>query len=267
MNQAGGVLNIDGIGREREAGFWQRQFQPQATLKQSIFDVFFGIAMPVACFIFDPMIFRGNFIGGWPLFGKLQFPVYAMAFIEISALATWLCGRKRLGDYAVAIGGFLYAGALISLLIGIILFPLSLLGIAFAGLGLLGFTPFFTALVFWRNGRSALAHNPEAAGGRRKLASLALALVFVIGAPLALHLKISSSAQESLRKILEGDEREAAAAADHLRFIGYFTQAETDKIVWAYHNEQDQARRERLARIYLSITGSEIEARLTYLLD
>jgi hypothetical protein len=267
MNQAGGLLNIGEGGRESEPGFWQRQFQPQATLKQAIFDVFFGIAMPVACFTFDPMIFRGNFMGGWPLFGKLQFPVYAMAFIEISALTIWLCGRRRLGDYAVAIGGFLYAGALISLLIGIILFPLSLLGIAFAGLGLLGFTPFFTALVFWRNGRRAFGLNPEAAGGRRKLASLALALVFVMGAPLAVHLKISSSAEDSLRKILEGDEREAAAAAEHLRIIGYFTQAETDKIVRAYHNEQDQARRERLARIYLSLTGRDIEARLTYLLD
>lgn len=263
------MLNIESAGREGERrwrGFLQRQFQPQPTLRQTIFDVLFGIALPILCFIFDPIVFRGNFMAGMALFGKLQFPAYAMAFIEISALTLWLCAGKRLGHYAVAIGGFLYAGALISLVIGVVLFPLSLLGLLF-GIGLLGFTPFLTSIVFWRNGRRAISLHPGGVNGRRSLVALALGLMFVAGVPLAIHLKISSVAQESLQKILEGDEREAEAAAERFRLIGYLTETETDKIVWAYHNEQDQARRDRLARLYLRITGKDIEARLVYLLD
>lgn len=269
MNGAG-VLNIESAGSGDEgsrAGFWRRQFQPEPTRGKTIFDVLFGIVLPILCFVFDPIIFRGNFFGGTALFGRIQLPVYLMAFIEISALTIWLCGGKRLGRRSVALGGFLYTGALISLLIGVVLLPLSLIGIFVVGLGLLGFTPFFTALVFWRNGRRAFMRSPEEVSDGRKLAAAALALVFVLGLPVTAHLKISGITEESIQQILTGDETQAEAAAEKLRFIGSFNQSETDKIVWAYNNERDEARREKLARLYYRITGTDIERRLTFLLD
>jgi hypothetical protein len=265
-----GVLNIESAGSGNEGnpvGFWRRQFQPEPTRGKTIFDVSFGIVLPILCFVFDPIVFRGNFFGSTALFGRIQLPVYLMAFIEISALATWLCAGKRLGRRSVALGGFLYAGALISLLIGVVLLPLSLIGIALAGLGLLGFTPFLTALVFWRNGRRAFDLSHDEVTGGRKLAALALALIFILGLPVTAHLKISGITEESIRKILTGDEMEAEAAAENLRLIGRITQSETDKIVLAYNNERDEARRERLARLYFRITGTDIERRLTFLLD
>ncbi|HEX8173964.1 MAG TPA: hypothetical protein VF543_02470 [Pyrinomonadaceae bacterium] len=269
MDKAG-VLNIESAGSRDEGsriGFWRRQFQLETTRRKTIFDVLFGIVLPILCFIFDPIVFRGNFFGGTALFGRIQLPVYLMAFVEISALTIWLCAGKRLGRRPVALGGFLYAGALISLLIGIVLLPLSLIGIALLGLGLLGFTPFLTALVFWRNGRRAFHQSPDEVTGGIKLASLALALVFIIGLPVMAHLKISSITEESIQKILKGDEIEAEAAAEKLRFIGRLNQPETDKIVWTYNNERDEARRARLARLYFRVTGMDIERRLTLLLD
>lgn len=266
-----GVLGIEGGGsleEKREPKFWQRQFQQQPTRNQIIFDVAFGIALPVLCFIFDPIVFRGNFFGGSPLFGQIRFPAYALAFIEISTLLIWLCARERLGAYALTISGFLYTGAHVSLLIGIALVPLSLFGIFFAGIGLLGFTPFITSLVFWRNARRAFNLYPvRAAGSKRKLGAFALGIIFVVGFPLAAHLKISQVADASLKKILEGDELEAQEATAQLRRITYLTDANTDKIVWAYHNEQDQTRRARLSRAYLKLTGGDIERRRTLLLD
>ncbi|HKS26700.1 MAG TPA: hypothetical protein VJS44_02720 [Pyrinomonadaceae bacterium] len=269
MNGAG-VLNIERGGVKEEGRwvrFWRRQFQPEATRGQTVFDVVFGIVLPILCFIFDPAIFRGNFFGGHALFERIQLPVYAMALIEISALTVWLCAGKRLAHRSAALGGMLYAGALISLLIGIALLPLSLIGILLLGLGLLGFTPFFTALVFFRNGRRAFHLGSETVGGERKLAAMALGLLFVLGLPAAVHVKVSGIAEESIEKILKGDETEAQAAAEQLRFISYFAGTETDKIVWAYHNEQNQVRRDRLARLYFRITGKDIEQRLTFLLD
>ncbi|HEV7842869.1 MAG TPA: hypothetical protein VGO69_04190 [Pyrinomonadaceae bacterium] len=264
-----GVLNIESAGgaeAKRKPGFWQRQFQQQATKKQKVFDVVFGVTLPVLCFIFDPIVFRGNFIGGAPLFGKLQFLAYAIAFIEISTLLIWLRARERLGAHAVTVGGFLYTGALISLLIGIVLLPLSLIGLVF-GIGILGFTPFVTFIVFWRNGRRAINLCLERVSRERKLGALVLGIIFVVGGPLAAHLKISQVSHASLTKILEGDAREAEEASEQLRLIGYLTYTNTDKTVWAYNGEQDQTRRARLARAYLKITGKDIEARNTYLFD
>jgi hypothetical protein len=266
MNRAG-VLNIEGAGVEEvKPRFWRRQFQPQATGKQTVFDVLFGIVLPVLCFIFDPIVFRGNFFGGMPLFGQLTFLAYSIAFIEILVLAVWLCGRERLGARAIAMGGFLLTGALISLLIGILILPLSLIGILFL-IGILGFTPFVTAFVFWRNGRRAINLYPERVNRARKLGALMLGLIFVLGAPLAIHLKISQIADDSLAEILEGEERELAEATMKLRLMSYLTDTQTDKIVWAYHAEQAPVRRERLARAYLLVTGKDIEMRLTYLID
>jgi hypothetical protein len=232
-----------------------------------IFDVLFGIVTPLLCFIFDPIVFRGNFIGGTPLLGRLQLMAYSVAFIEISMLAIWLFGLGRSGARSLAVGGFLYAGALISLLVGITILPLSLLGTLYAGIGVLGFTPFLTFLVFWRNARRAFNLSPEPVSDRRKLAAVALGFVFVVGVPLAIQLKISSDAEEAVVKITKGEAGEVEAAAEQLRRISYLTYADTDKIVWAYHEEQDPARRERLARVYEKITGINIETRRTYLMD
>jgi hypothetical protein len=266
MNRAG-VLNIESAsGEEVKPGFWRRQFQPQATWQQTAFDVIFGMVLPVLCFIFDPIVFRGNFFGGAPLFGQLTFLAYAIALIEISVLLVWLCGRERLGARAVAIGGLLLTGALISLLIGIVLLPLSLIGILFL-VGILGFTPFLTAFVFWRNGRRAIQLPAGHISRARRLGALSLGLIFVLGAPLAVHLKIARIADDSLAQILESNGQEMAEATEKLRLIGYLTDTQTDKIVWAYHQERDPVRRERLARAYLTITGKDIEMRLTYLLD
>jgi hypothetical protein len=263
-----GLLNIESAGvREEPPGFWRRQFRPEATRRQTVFDVLLGVVLPVLCFIFDPLVFRGNFIGGMPLFGSLQFLAYAIAFIEISTLTIWLCARERVGAYTVAIGGFLYAGALVSFLIGVILLPFSAIGIFFAGIGLLGLIPFLTAIVFWRNGRRAVNLHPCGATPRRKLAAFIMGMIFAAGFPLAAHLKISRVTRASLQTIQQGDAGEVEDATEQLRLINYLTGANTDELVWAYQSEQDQTRRERLARAYRRITGQDIETRRTSLLD
>ena len=265
-----GVLNIESAGctkEKSEPGFWRRQFRQQTTRKQTIFDVLFGVVLPVLCFIFDPIVFRGNFFGGVPLFGQLQFLAYTVAFIEITTLLIWLVWRERLRRQAVALGGFLLTGALISLAIGIVLLPFSLLGLFFFGLGLLGFTPFLTFIVFWRNGRRAINLQTAYARGARKLGALVLGMIFVVGGPSAAHVSLTRAASDSVEKILEGDAQSMEAAIKRLKLMGYFTYISTDEIVWAYNREQDQSRRERLARAYMEITGKDIEMRLTFLLD
>lgn len=267
MNRAG-VLNIESAGitqANRAPGFWRRQFQPQATTKQTVFDVLLGVVLPVLCFIFDPIVFRGNMMGR-PLFGQLQLLAYSVAFIEIATLIIWLVWRKRLGAHATAVGGFLLTGALISFIIGLAILPFSILGILVV-IGILGFTPFLTAFVFWRNGRRAINLYPVGTSRGRKLVAFALGLLFVLCGPSAAQFEISRAAASSLSDILEGDEQNAEAATERLKLLNYLTDTSTDDIVWAYIREQDTLRRARLAHAYMRITGKDIELRSQILLD
>jgi hypothetical protein len=246
--------------------FWPRQFQPEATVPQTVTDLLFGVILPVLCFVFDPVVFRGNLIGR-PVLGEIRFLAYTIAFIEIATLLVWLLRRKRLGANSVAVSGFLYVGALVSLFIGVGILPLTLIGIAFFGIGLLGLTPFVTAFIFLRNARRAFNLGAHRRVGARKLAAFMMGLIFVIGFPFAAHLKFSRDAQSALAKIIEGNVYEAEAATEQLRFINYFTETDTTEILRAYLREQDDARRERLARAYQKLTGKPLDANALYRLD
>lgn len=247
--------------------FWTRQFQPVATVPQTVADFLFGIILPVLCFIFDPVVFRGGFIMGRPILGEIRFLAYTIAFIEIATLLIWLLRRERLGAHSIAVSGFLYVGALVSLFIGIGILPFSIIGTVFFGIGLLGFIPFITALVFLRNARRAFNLSVHKRVGRRKLAAFLMSLSFVIGGPLMMHLKLTRAAQDALTKIIEGNVYEVEAATEQVRFINYFTETDTLDIVRAYVNTQDEARRERLARAYLRLTGKPLDAKAIILLN
>jgi len=112
-----------------------------------------GIVLPVACLVFDPVVFRGGFAGG-PLLGPFKLFAYALIALEIAALGAWLALRGRAGVWCGPLGGVMTAGALFSLVVGVVLLPFSLLGLMFL-IGVLGFSPFLAALVYWRNGGRA----------------------------------------------------------------------------------------------------------------
>lgn len=254
-------------GFDARQPFWPRQFQPETTVPQTVADLLFGVILPLLCFIFDPVVFRGNFVLGRPILGEVRFLAYMTAFIEIATLLVWLLRRECLGAHAVAVSGFLYAGALVSLLIGICILPLTLIGIAFFGIGLLGFIPFVTAFIFLRNARRAFNLCARQRVGPRRLAAFLMGVTFVIGFPLAAHLKLSRGAQHALTKIIEGNAYEAEAATEQLKFINYFTEPDTTGLISAYLKEQDTARRERLSRAYQKLTGRQLDADAVYTRD
>ena len=164
-------------------GFWRRQFGAQVTRKQRRFDVAFGLVLPVLCFVFDPIVFREWFSDAPGLLGRWQFYAYTISALEMVALAAWLFKANGGGRPPAALGGMLLAGGFFSLLVGVVLLPFSLLGLILF-VGVFGFTPFFTAVVYLRNGWRAA--NPGRSGdGLRAGAAAAFALGFVLalGAP------------------------------------------------------------------------------------
>lgn len=125
--------------------------------KQKIFDWLMGVLLPMVCFYFDQGVFRS-----WPndegLLSNFQVPAYALAYSAIMAQAAWLLWGERLGKLKILVGFVLLAATVAALLIGLVLFPFSIIGMFFL-IGFLGFTPFFSAAVYWRSARKALGET------------------------------------------------------------------------------------------------------------
>jgi hypothetical protein len=80
----------------------------------------------------------------------LQVFGYTAIGLQMTALLVWLFGRWRLVRYSGIFSGMFFAGAAISLVCGIVLLPLSFIGLFFL-IRLAGFTPFITFYVFIRH--------------------------------------------------------------------------------------------------------------------
>lgn len=138
-------IELNGEKVEIEESFWKRQFQRQATKSQRKFDWFFGVFLPIVCFTFDPIVFND---GG--LFGDYKTFAYVLSFVSIMAMSAWLIWGAKLKWLNAFLAGLFIVGSFISFGIGIIIFPISLIGLIIL-IGALGFTPLFSAIVFLRN--------------------------------------------------------------------------------------------------------------------
>src|ERR1700730_262010 len=254
------ILTQNSQLEEASPRFWKRQFALPATTPQVIFDVLFGIAAPILCFAFDPVVFRGDFLGR-PMFADYQVFVYLFSGIEIVVLIAWLLFGTQLPFGRVLIGGFLVSGALLCAAIGCILLPYSLMGLMF-GVGILGFTPFVAAVVYLRNGYRATQSRQEVVSGGVQMAALLLGCLLALGGPGLLSVTIHKVARHAVEDIIHGKPQQVSAAVRRLHTLRYFAGAELDKMADAYANEPDPARKQILKDSYREITGEEIEARL-----
>lgn len=163
--------------------FWRRQFAEGATAAQRRFDIAFGIILPVLCFVFDPVVFREWHTADGGIYGRWRSYAYTVSTLQMVALAAWLLRAGGAGRPPAALGGVLFAGGLFSLLVGVAILPFSLLGLILF-VGVFGFTPFPTAVVYLRNGwRAAALGRSNGDLTWREAAEFALGFVFALGAP------------------------------------------------------------------------------------
>jgi len=154
----------DGVASELpvsmpKTGFWRRQFGSEVTVGQRKFDWMLGVILPLFCFLFDPVVFRG--IVGRPILGKFQLPAYILGFVSIMGMTAWMLWGDRLKWLNGWLAGLFFVSSGISLIVGAILAPFSVIGIL-ALIGFLGFTPLFSSIVYLRNGVRALRAASEA---------------------------------------------------------------------------------------------------------
>ena len=252
-----------GAGEGRWRRFWRRQagFEQGERPRGSgpvVWDLMFGVALPVVCFVFDPIVFRG-----YGRLERLQFFAYVFSGLEMAVLLFWLACGRRAGEWGGVVGGVLLAGAFFSFVVGLAIFPLSLIGLIFV-IGALGFTPFFTAGVYLRNGLYAV----RSCGRRRAstAAGLLCGMLFAFTTPSVAGTWLERAAEATLVAALEGRPA-PPVAAQASAWAAALTQSKFDRFVWAYRDERDPERRARLAAAYRELTGQDIERRLARLLD
>lgn len=131
--------------------FHDRQFHLEPTARQQGFDWVFGVGLPLVCFAADPIVFADESA----ILYQYKTFAYVLSITSIMAMAAWLLWGQKLGELRPYLGGLFLAGSVVSLIVGLILSPFSLLGM-FVFIGFLGFTPFFSGYVYLRNAARAI---------------------------------------------------------------------------------------------------------------
>jgi len=183
------LLQINDSTPAPKPKFLQRQFSTVPTLGQRKFDWAYGVVLPIVCVAADPIVFRSSIgltINPSNEFAKYKVFCYALSSVSILAMTAWLLWGNKLGELRPFLGGLFLAAAGISTTVGILLFPISLLA-SVVGIGLLGFTPLFSGLVFLRNSFRALESSAEDMPLNYVARAAMLAVIYALVVPFVLN--------------------------------------------------------------------------------
>jgi hypothetical protein len=273
------IDRVSGTGADKPA-FLRRQFSPPTTRSQTVFDVLFGVIAPILCFAFDPIVFKSADFGP-PLFADFRGFAYLTSGIEVLLLAVWLLWGRGRHSPTHLLGGMLAAGAVISGFIGLVLLPFSLMGL-FLGVGIFGFVPFLTALVYLRNARSAFQVTAKPASGssspKRNEEAISLSslkwigatlvgFILVVGPPASFAFAASIFVSQAMNAVLSADELQANQAIDEIQYLQIFAPPDLNRIVNAYQQTNERSRKDELRRRYLKLTGDDLEEKLKVVVD
>ncbi len=236
---------------EVKESFWKRQFKKEGTKPQIIFDWTFGIVMPVICFAFDPLIFKseGLFINSY--LGFMKPFAYLLSFVSIMALMAWLIWGARLKWLNGFLAGLFLAGGLTSALVGIVMLPVSLLGLLIL-VGILGFTPFFTSIVYLRNGIRAYNSAEPFVGSRALNYALILTGLYSLVVPAVINLEI----KELIDEMKTGNAQTVRQNAKYLNYVAPITNF--DSLRKTYHQyPQGHPKRQAIAEVYEDLSDAK----------
>lgn len=167
-------------------GFLERQFLQSPTSGQHKFDWTFGVVLPVVCIAADPIVFRSTLGIDDPLLERYKVFAYVLSSVSIMAMAGWLLWGNRLGELRPFLGGLFFVAAAISTLVGLILFPFSLIG-SIMLIGALGFTPLFSGFVFVRNAVRTFDGATDDLPKRYVFRAMSLAALYALVVPFVLN--------------------------------------------------------------------------------
>ena len=242
------------------SGFWARQFGNVLTEKQDQFDVVFGVVLPVIALVVDPIVFQGGFFGEQPFLARFHLFAYLFCGLQMGIFLCWRTLGRHLLPVAGLIGGVLLAGALFSFIVGVLILPLTLVGLVIL-IGIVGFTPFFTGFVYLRTGiRAVKCQERNVLSETRFLVGFVTGLLSVL-MPLLISLQVSRTVSQATDQILYGNAQQAEVAVNRLKWLPV-SSSELRVLVVAYGNASNPERKNVLKRYYKEITGDDIERQI-----
>lgn len=251
---------------EKRMTFWNWQFNSDCSGIQIIFDVLFGVILPIVCLVCDPIVFKRSdiLISKFHYLPPVMFPSYApFAYCLIGIDAALLIFILFVQLRSVFFGGCLLSGAIFSLILGILMTPMTLLGL-FIGIGVFGLAPFFASFVYFRNFLRIIRHSIH-----RSLAAivflvfLGLSTTFLIS--FSFHQIVSMHIDTSLEFIACGNahsEKQARETLQRLRFL-----FNDDRLIMQYNQTQDENQKKKIAEAYQQITGRSLLERVSRMSD
>jgi hypothetical protein len=219
-----------------------------------------GAIIPILLLIVDPVVFRngGCFIGPVTPADYATFAYFAIG-LGILALIGWLFVGTLRQHYPALLAGTLLTGGLFAAGMGIVMLPVTFLGLVIC-VGALGFFPFLTAFVYLRNGLRAFRVSVSGPASQvRLVAMLILGSLLVLGIPALAQALVSSAIQRPIDVIVRnpGASTETAAVVDLNRIRNVCLTLCTGNIASAFMRAQGEHpdQQQRLADIYQRITG------------
>lgn len=237
---------------EEKIGFWKRQFQTETTKKQKIFDWIFGVILPVICVVADPIVFKGYGAGKGALLAGFKPFGYLLSFASIMLMMAWLIWGTKLKWFNSFLSGFFAVGSFVSFVIGIIFFPLSVIGIFFV-IGIFGFTPLFASFVYLRNSVRAFHLANQFLRKWALIGAFVLSGVLSFTIPMLVNLRI----QNILNEMINGNTTTIKLNAEKLKYV--YPLVNFDVLGGHYCDTPQSEEHKALADVYQHFTGESIE--------
>lgn len=234
--------------------------------RQSSFHFVFGVVTPILCLIFDPIVFKGStsFLGTGGLLAPVKIFYYVAIGLVVILLAVWIFFRTRLIPYAAYIVGIFTIAMIVSGLLGVVLLPISIIGISMAGQNILGFTPILTSTVYYYHRNQALAYVSTLP--HRRL-SMLIGAVAIIVIPLVFQLATARYVSSAVNDILVHPDN-SSTAVSQLKTAFWCGDECFYPLAWNYYKAyKDPARQDYLASVYHDITGGDIRTKITTFSD
>jgi hypothetical protein len=190
------------------------------------FRLIFGVFLPVVCVEFDPFVFQRDAypMNGYGLLENYRIACWFAIAAGVLAMAVALFGSAGSPRLQAFLGGFLIIASLFSGLIGIVLLPMSVIGL-FALIGAFGFTPIFSAIACMKTARHLLA-TASSALPRPRVRKLALIGAFALAIPpLAIQAWVEVESGRLVHQLRSEDPAVVERAMSDIERWGFFRSA------------------------------------------
>lgn len=243
--------NFGDLKKVKAKSFWKRQFQSETTKAQKSFDVIFGIILPALCFLFDPLIFRSSHAFGETEFGAYKPFVYLFSYVSIMGLLAFKLWGARLKWLNGFLCGLFTVAAFASFGIGLVLFPISLLGLIIL-IGALGFTPLLTSFVYLRN--AVRAYQVAALTIDKKLFFNSAVLGAVLS--VSLTVLVNRKIETGLQTMKNSDAQTVRSTARRLKMVAPLI--DVNRLNGANCEGKTSAKHDALVEAYEELSGNKL---------